>query len=78
MQRIVQLLIQMAIKHADQQSRRISVTLLNSCVCHVSKLRSCMVLFKKQYILGSFRFDYEIRHFGRQLLASSPADVIKS
>ena len=33
-------------------------------------------------LIESFRFDYEydyeIRHFWRQLLASSPADVIKS
>ena len=37
-----------------------------------------------QPLIGIFRFDYEyeydyeIRHFWRQLLASSPADVIKS
>ena len=33
-------------------------------------------------VIESFRFDfeydYEIRHFWRQLLASSPADVMKS
>ena len=34
--------------------------------------RSCRKL------LGCFRFEYEIRHFWRQLLASSRADVIKS
>ena len=27
---------------------------------------------------SEYEYDYEIRHFGRQLLASSRADVIKS
>ena len=60
----------------DLSSRRFSIVTM----CHDIDDKYEVVSLNP--LLGRFRFgyeyDYEIRHFWRQLLASSPADVMKS